>query len=44
MPDDGKKKGGKRDKAENRTKTGLERVLNGKMASHSLDGEYAHDL
>jgi len=43
-PDEGKKRGGKREKAENRTRTGLERVLNGNMAGHSLDGKWACDL
>ena len=43
--DEGKKRGGKKDQAaENRTRTGLERVLNGKMYGHDLDGECAHDL
>lgn len=31
--------GGKRDKAENRTRAGLERVVNGKMSGQGLDGE-----
>ena len=41
MPDEGKKRGGKKDKAEIRKRPGLERVLNGKVAGHILDGEYA---
>jgi len=41
MPDEGKKRGGKKDKAEIRKRPGLERVLNGKVAGHSLDGECA---
>ena len=40
MPDEGKK----RNEAENRTRTGLERVFSGKMAGHSLDGKCAYDL
>lgn len=43
MPDGGKKREKKRDKAENRTRTGLERVLNGTMAGHGLDGKRACD-
>ena len=39
--DEGRKRAGKRDKAENRTRPGLERVLNGKVAGHSLDGKCA---
>jgi hypothetical protein len=40
MPDGGsKKRGGKKDKAENRTRPGLERMLNGNVAGHSLDGK-----
>lgn len=41
MPDGAKKKGGKRDKVENRTRPGLEQVLNGRVAGHSLDGKCA---
>lgn len=32
--------GGKRDKAENRTRGGLERVVNGKVSGQGLDGEH----
>ena len=41
--DEGKKRDKKRDKAENRTRTGLERMLDGKMAGHGLDGKRAYD-
>ena len=44
MPDEGKKRDKKRDKAENRTRTGLERVLDGKTAGHGMNGERAYDL
>jgi len=45
-PDGGKKREKKRDKAENRTRADLERVLNGKMASsgRSLGGKGARDV
>ena len=41
MQDEGKKRGGKKEKTEIRTRPGLERVLNGKVAGHSLDGKCA---
>lgn len=41
MPDEGKKRGEKKDGAENRTRPSLEQVLNGKVAGHSLDGKCA---
>jgi len=43
MPDGGEKRNKTRDKAQNRTRAGLERVLDGKMAYHSSDGGCAYD-
>lgn len=42
--DQGKKREKKKDKAENRPRTGLEQVLHGKVAGHHLDGKCAHGL
>ena len=41
MRDEAKKRGGRRDKVENRTRPGLEQVLNGRVAGHSLEGKCA---
>ena len=38
-PDRGKKRDKKGDKADNRTRSGLEQMLDGEMAGHGLDGE-----
>jgi hypothetical protein len=42
--DQGKKREKNRDTAGNRPMTGLERVLNGKVAGHSLEGERSRGL